>query len=89
MALAGSILGGFLGLIVGLPVPLLGPVLAAVLFAAAGAMAGAMLGEIQSGRDLPTSWRIAKLAFWGRLAGTAAKLLVGAVMIAVVVIALV
>jgi hypothetical protein len=51
-------------------------------------MAGAMLGEIQSGRDLQTSWRIARFAFWGRLAGTAAKLLVGAVMIAVVVIAL-
>ena len=88
LALLGSIAGGILGVFIGLPLPLIGPIVAAVLFAGLGAMAGAMLGEISTGRELGTSWRIAKLAFWGRLAGTLGKMLLGAVMVAVVVAAL-
>jgi uncharacterized protein YqgC (DUF456 family) len=88
LALVGSALGGLLGMIIGLPVPLVGSILAAVLLAAVGAMTGAVLGEMHAGRDFDASWRIGKLAFWGRLAGTAGKLFVGAVMAAVVVVAM-
>ena len=89
MALAGSLLGGMVGIFVGLPIPVIGSVVAAVLFAGLGAMAGAVLGETSVGRDAGTSWRIAKLAFWGRLAGTLGKIVCGAVMIAVVMAVLV
>ena len=76
------------GIFVGVPIPLIGSVVAAVLFAGLGAMAGAALGETWAGHDAGTSWRIAKLAFWGRLAGTLGKVILGAVMIAVVIAAL-
>jgi uncharacterized protein YqgC (DUF456 family) len=88
LALAGSIIGGVVGLFVGLPVPMVGSILAAVLFAALGAMVGAIIGETWTGKRLDASWRVAKAAFWGRLTGTLCKLLVGAAMIAVVVVAM-
>jgi len=88
LALAGSIFGGMVGIFVGLPVPLIGPVVAVVLFAGLGAMAGAILGETWAGRDADTSWRVAKLAFWGRLAGTLGKIILGAVMIVIVLAAI-
>ena len=87
-AVMGSIVGAFVGVIVGLPIPLIGSIVAAVVCAGLGAMAGAVLGEVLTGRDLDTSWRVAKLAFWGRLAGTLGKVIVGAVMIAIVIIAM-
>jgi uncharacterized protein YqgC (DUF456 family) len=89
LALAGSMLGAIVGIFVGLPIPLIGSVVAAVLFAGLGAMAGAVLGETSVGRDADATWRIAKLAFWGRLAGTLGKIILGAVMIALVMAALV
>lgn len=89
LALVGSIGGAVLGILVGVPIPLVGPVLAAVFFAGLGAMAGAILGEISVGRNLETSWHIGKAAFWGRLAGTLGKMIVGALMVAVVAAALV
>ena len=89
LALAGSIAGAVIGIIVGIPVPLLGPILAALLFAGLGACVGAMLGELWVGQNLDASWRIGQAAFWGRLAGTLGKMLVGVVMVAVVVVALV
>ena len=69
MALVGSIIGGIVGIFVGVPIPLIGSIVAVVLFAGLGAMAGAILGETWAGRDADTSWRIGKLAFWGRQAG--------------------
>ena len=84
LALPGSVLGSLLGIIVGLPVPLVGSILAAVLFAALGAI----VGEILVGGKMDATWQIAKQAFWGRLAGTAGKLLLGAMMVAFVVAAL-
>jgi uncharacterized protein YqgC (DUF456 family) len=88
LALLGSILGGMIGLVVGLPIPLVGSLVAAVLFAGLGAMIGAALGETWVGQDPGTTWRIAQRAFWGRLAGTLGKVILGAVMIAVVVAAM-
>lgn len=89
LALLGSILGGLCGVFAGVPVPLVGPIFAALLFAGLGAMGGAILGETWAGKDADSSWRVGKAAFWGRLAGTLGKILVGAVMIAVVLAALV
>jgi uncharacterized protein len=89
LALLGSLVGSIVGILVGLPIPLIGSLLAAILFAGLGAMAGAVLGEIWVGRNMDASWQVGKGAFWGRLAGTLGKVLVGAVMIAVVVAALI
>ncbi len=89
MALAGSILGALIGMTIGLPIPLIGSLLAALLFAGVGALIGAMLGEHTAGRGLGDTWRIGKAAFWGRLLGTLSKSLVGVLMLAAVVIALI
>jgi uncharacterized protein len=89
LALAGSILGSILGILIGLPIPLVGSVLAVVLFAALGAMIGAALGEAWAGKSASTTWQVAKAAFWGRLAGTVAKMALGIVMVVLVVVALV
>jgi uncharacterized protein len=89
LALAGSLTGGIVGIFLGMPIPLVGSLFASLLFAGLGAMAGAILGEMWAGRGLDRSWNIGKAAFWGRLAGTLGKVLVGATMVAVVMAALV
>ena len=88
LALAGSIIGAVVGIFVGLPVPLVGSILATFLFAGVGALVGAMLGEFWVGKDWYASWRIGKAAFRGRLVGTFAKMLLGVVMVATVLVAL-
>jgi uncharacterized protein len=60
-----------------------------VLFAGLGAMAGAMLGEVWAGRKLDASWKIGTAAFRGRLMGTLGKMLIGGLIVAMVVAALV
>ena len=87
LALAGSVVGAIAGAIVGLPIPVVGPVIAAVLFAGVGALLGAMFGEGLIGRSVEESWEVGKAAFWGRLFGTLAKALTGAVMAGVVIAA--
>ena len=89
LALVGSLIGGISGLAVGVPVPVIGSLVAAVLFAALGALAGAMIGESWKGRDLDQSLRVGKAAFWGRVLGTLAKTLIGAVMVVVALAALI
>jgi len=89
LALVGSIVGGMTGLFVGLPAPIIGPLLGAVLCAGLGALVGAMLGETWKGRSLDQSARVGAAAFWGRLLGTLAKTLIGAVMVAVTLAALI
>jgi uncharacterized protein YqgC (DUF456 family) len=85
LALVGSVVGAMAGLVVGVPVPAVGSVIAALLFAGLGAFLGAILGELTAGRSLAHGWRVGQAAFWGRLFGTLAKTLVGAVMAAVAV----
>jgi uncharacterized protein YqgC (DUF456 family) len=87
LALVGSLMGGLFGLFVALPVPLVGPIIGALLFGGLGALGGAVLGEQWKGRDLDESLRIGHAAFWGRLFGTLGKVLAGAVMIAVLLVA--
>jgi uncharacterized protein YqgC (DUF456 family) len=89
LALLGSMVGGLVGMVVGVPIPLVGSLVGAILFASLGALLGAMLGECWKGRELGQSWQIGKGAFWGRLLGTLAKVLVGSIMLVVVAVALV
>lgn len=79
-ALIGSVVGAITGIIVGIPVPVIGSLLAALLFSGLGAMAGAVLGETMRGQSLDASLQIGHAAFWGRLLGTLAKVIIGAVM---------
>ena len=89
LALAGSLVGGMVGLVVGVPIPVVGSLVAAVGLAGVGALAGAVVGESWKGRDLDHSLRVGQAAFWGRICGTLAKTMIGAVMVAVVLAALV
>jgi len=89
LALLGSVVGAIVGIIVGLPVPVIGSLLAALLFSGLGAMAGAVLGETVRGQSLDASLDIGHAAFWGRLLGTLAKVMIGAVMAGVAVAAVV
>ena len=89
LALLGSLVGAIVGVVVGLPIPLAGSVIAALLFAGLGAMAGAILGEVWVGRNLGASWQIGAAAFRGRLIGTLGKMLIGGLIVATVIAALV
>jgi uncharacterized protein YqgC (DUF456 family) len=87
LALAGSVAGGIIGAIVGVPIPVVGPLVAAVLFGAGGALVGAMLGEHTRGRPVHMSWHVGTAAFRGRLWGTLAKAVIGAIMAGVAIVA--
>ena len=87
--LVGSLVGGGVGLVVGLPIPIIGPVVSVVLLASLGALVGAILGEDRRNRPAGHRWRVGKAAFWGRMLGTSAKSLIGLIMAAVVLAALI
>lgn len=87
-ALVGSLIGGVFGATVALPIPVIGPIVGALLFGGVGAAVGAVAGELSVGSKSEDSWRVGWGAFWGRLLGTGAKTLVGAVMVAAVIVAL-
>jgi hypothetical protein len=87
MALVGSVAGAIAGVFVGIPVPVVGPLLAALLFGGLGALLGAMIGETVRGKPLGASWKICAAAFHGRLLGTLAKTVVGAVMAGIAIAA--
>jgi uncharacterized protein YqgC (DUF456 family) len=88
-AILGSIVGGLVGFIVSLPIPVVGPIVGSLLFASAGAMAGAILGERSIGKNWAETFQVGKAAFWGRAMGTAAKMLVGLVMIVLAIFGLI
>ena len=88
-ALVGSVVGAITGAIVGLPVPGVGSILAAILFGGAGATIGAMYGEWSDGKPWRESWAVGHAAFWGRTFGMLGKLVVGAILVTVVLVALV
>jgi hypothetical protein len=89
LAIAGSIVGSVVGIFVGLPIPLVGSLVGAVLFGAGGALVGAMIGERWKGRDLDASFEIAKAAFFGRVLGTVAKMIVSSIMVFVTLAAII
>jgi uncharacterized protein YqgC (DUF456 family) len=86
LALIGSMVGAIVGLFVGLPIPIVGSLIAVVFFSALGALAGAMLGEQWKGRESHERWEVGKAAFWGRLLGTVAKIMIASI-IAVTILA--
>ncbi len=88
LAIVGSIIGAIIGLYVGLPIPVVGSIIASLLMAALGALMGAILGELWKGRNAEDSLQIGMAAFWGRLLGTAGKLVVCFLMLVIVVGAL-
>ena len=59
--------------------------IAAIVFAGLGAAAGAVMGESLLGRNWNDSRSIGVAAFRGRVLGTLAKMIVGSVMVAVAV----
>ena len=90
LALVGSLIGGVVGIFVGgiIPIPVVGSIAGAVLCAGIGALVGAFLGEQWKGRNLDDSLTIGTAAFFGRIFGTLGKVLIGSMMVAVVVAAL-
>ena len=85
LAVVFSIVGSFLGLAVGAPVPVVGPLVAIILFSGIGALVGAMLGEFWKGRGDDEALRVGRAAFWGRILGTVSKILVGSMMVAIAI----
>jgi uncharacterized protein YqgC (DUF456 family) len=89
LGLVGSLVGAVAGLFIGLPIPIFGSLAAALVFASLGALAGALAGEISHGRTVLESWPVGRAAFWGRLLGSLAKILIASVMVVVTLAALV
>ncbi len=83
LAIFGTIAGSFGGAFVSLPVPLIGPVIGALAGGAVGAFAGAWIGEIWKGRTWQEGLDIGRGAVIGRLLGTAGKLILGVLMVAI------
>ncbi len=87
-----AIVGSFVGAIAGAAfggsvVPIIGVLIGALLVGGLGALMGAILGETLKGRSSEESWQVGKAAFWGRIFGSLAKLLIGAVAVATVIVA--
>jgi len=81
LAVLGTVVGSIIGVMIGVPVPLVGSILGALGGGALGAFLGAYLGEIWKGRTSDEGLAVGKAALLGRLLGTAAKLIVGAIMV--------
>jgi len=86
-ALLGSILGSILGASVLSIIPLLGTAVGLVLGAALGAMGGAFFAEKSLGKDTEESLRLGKVAFWGRLLGSVAKIMIAGVLVSIAILA--
>jgi uncharacterized protein YqgC (DUF456 family) len=84
LSIVGAIAGSIAGLAAGVPIPVVGPLIGAVFGGAAGAFAGAYVGEAWKGRQEQDRLAAGRGAFVGRLWGTAGKLAVGAIMLAIV-----
>ncbi len=89
LSFAGAIVGAIFGAVIGTGfMPIVGSLVGALLLSSAGALGGAFLGEQWSGRSVDDSLQVGQAAFWARLAGTAAKMAIGCVMLTVVLVAL-
>jgi uncharacterized protein YqgC (DUF456 family) len=78
-AAALAIMGGLLGAVLGTPLPI--PIVGTLIGACLGAFAGSLLGDLWAGRPLLRSVGAGRGAAVGRLWGTIAKMLVGAVIV--------
>jgi len=89
LSFAGALIGAIFGAVIGTGfMPIIGSLVGALLLSGAGALGGAFLGEQWIGRSVDDSLQVGQAAFWSRLAGTAAKMVIGCVMLAVVLVAL-
>jgi uncharacterized protein YqgC (DUF456 family) len=86
LSLVGALVGSLAGFVVGTPVPVIGSLVVGVLGGAVGAFAGAYLGETWKGRTDADRMAAGQGAFTGKLWGTLGKLIVGAVMFAVIAV---
>lgn len=86
LSAVGAMVGGVLGIFAGVPVPLVGSLIGALLASSAGAFVGAYLGQKWARRTESESVTAGRGAFFGRLWGTAGKLIVGLVMLVVLVV---
>lgn len=84
LAIVGSMVGSILGAMLGAPLPVAGPMLGALFGGAAGAFVGAYFGE--RSRTHEDRVHIGKGALWGRLFGTAGKLVCGLIMVVLITI---
>ena len=85
----GAIVGAIFGAVIGTGfMPIIGSLIGALLLSGAGALGGAFLGEQWSGRSVDDSLQVGQAAFWSRLAGTVAKMVIGCVMLAVILVVL-
>ena len=82
LAALGAVPGAILGAIVGSLIPIVLQIVAVVVFAGLGALGGAMLGEWWKGRTLGESWRVGQGAFWGRILGSLAKVMIASILFA-------
>lgn len=83
LAVVGTMVGSLVGAMVSLPIPIVGPMVGALAGGAGGAFAGAWLGEMWKGKTAAEGAHIGTGAMIGRLLGTSAKLLMGAIMVVI------
>ena len=89
LSFVGALVGAIMGAVVGTGIiPIIGSLIGALLLSGAGALAGAFLGEQWIGRSLDDSLQVGQAAFWARLAGTVAKMVIGCVMLMAVLVAI-
>jgi hypothetical protein len=81
-----GMLGAAIGGVVGAPLGLIG-VAVILVGAGIGAFAGTYVGEMWKGRPGSERWAISRAALFGRLFGTAGKLIVGMAMVALTAMA--
>ncbi|MEX0727934.1 MAG: DUF456 domain-containing protein [Planctomycetaceae bacterium] len=86
LAIVGAFVGSVLGAVFALPIPVIGPIVGALGGGAAGAFVGAWIGEAGTGRTHGERLAIGKGALFGRLWGTAGKLIIGVIMLVVVTV---
>lgn len=89
LSVVGSVVGGILGVIIGIPIPIpvLGVLISGILCASAGAMAGALIGEYSLGTPTDQAFKIGGAAFVGRMLGTFGKIIMGAAMVTLILLA--
>lgn len=81
LSIIGAMLGAAVGAVLGAPLSLIGSVVLMILLGGAGAFGGTYLGETWKGRPRHERFAISRAALFGRLFGTAGKLVIGMAMV--------
>lgn len=86
-ALLGSLAGSFIGASLLSILPVLGTAVGLIGGAALGALGGAFLAEKSLGKNTQESLRLGKIAFWGRLLGSVAKITIAGLLVSIATLA--